>query len=130
MPRRDRRKARRREAAPRLSVVVAVVLAAAVAAEIYFGVIRWALDGGHLWLALGLALDTCARALGTVAAGRAGDRGAAWLCAVGGTPVVAGFALYGENGPVEVDPAPLAGLLALFAAGILVIAVVAAALGG
>jgi hypothetical protein len=106
------------------------VLAAAVAAEVYFGVIRWALDGGHLLLAFGLALDTCARTLGTIGAGRAGDRGATWWCALGGTPFVAGFALYGPDGPVDVDPAPLAGLLALFAGFVLAIAVVAAALGG
>jgi hypothetical protein len=93
-------------------------------------VIRWALDGGHLLLAFGLSLDTCARALGTVAAGRAADRSGAWWCALGGTPFVAGFALYGADGPVEVDPAPLAGLLALFAAVVLAIAVLVAALGG
>jgi hypothetical protein len=109
--------------------VVAAVLAVVLIAEVYFGVATWALAGGYVLLAFGLALDTCARALGTVAAVRARDRTAAWSCALGGSPFVASFALYGVDGPVAVDPAPIAGLLALFACGVLVIAVVAAALG-
>jgi hypothetical protein len=119
----------RREPAGRLGVVVAVVLALAVIAEVYFGVIRWALDGGYVLLAFGIALDAGARALGTIAAGRAGDRAGAWRCALGGSPFVAGFALYGPEGPVAVDPAPIAGLLALGAVSVVAIAVVAAALG-
>ncbi len=119
----------RSEPAGRLGVVVAVALALAVIAEGYFGVIRWALDGGHVLLAFGIALDAGARTLGTIAAGRAGDRAGAWRCALGGSPFVAGFALYGPDGPVAVDPAPIAGLLALGAVGVLAIAVVAAALG-
>jgi hypothetical protein len=113
-----------------LGTVAAIALTAALVAEVYFGVVRWAIDGGHWLLAFGVALDVCARALGTVAAGRAGDRTATWWCLLGGSPFVAGFALYGPDGPVDVDPAPLAGLLALFAAGVLAIAVVLAALGG
>jgi len=119
----------RREPAGRLGVIVAIVLALALIGEVYFGVITWALDGGHLLLAFGLALDVCARALGTIAAGRAGDRAGTWWCALGGSPFVAGFALYGPDGPVDIDPAPIAGLLALCAAGMLAIAVVAAAVG-
>jgi len=120
--------AARRIAGP-VAMAVAIVLTAALVAEVYFGVVRWAVSGGHVLLALGLALDTCARALGTVAAGRAGNGGSALACALGGSPFVAGFALFGEDGPVMIDPAPLAGLLGLAAIGLLAIALVVAALG-
>jgi hypothetical protein len=102
----------------------------AVAAEVYFGVARWALEGGHLLLALGIGLDAFARALGTIAAGRVRNHGSAWACLLGGSPFVAAFALFGEDGPVVADPAPFAGLLALTALGVLAVAVVVAALGG
>jgi hypothetical protein len=113
-----------------IAIAVAIVLSSALAAEVYFGVVRWAVSGGHVLLALGLALDTCARALGTIAAGRAGTGGSALACALGGSPFVAGFSLFGEDGPVMIDPAPLAGLLGLAAIGLLAVAFVVAALGG
>jgi hypothetical protein len=111
-----------------LGALTAIALAAVLGAEVYFGVVRWALAGDHLLLAFGIALDTCARGLGTIAAGRAKDPPAGWRCVLGGSPFVAGFALYGPDGPVATDPAPLAGLVALCASGVLVIAVVFAAL--
>jgi hypothetical protein len=113
-----------------LGAFVPVVMVIAVAAEMYFGVARWALAGGHLLLAVGIALDAGARTLGTIAAGSAGDTGSAWACALGGSPFVAAFALFGEDGPVATDPAPFAGLLGLTALAVLAVAVVAAALGG
>ena len=43
-------------------------------------------------------------------------------CAIGGAPVVAWFALLRPSGRVEVEPAPLAGLLAGLAAVLAVLA--------
>jgi hypothetical protein len=96
---------------------------------VYFGVGKFAVGGGHVLLAFGLALDACARALGTVAASRAGDEPAAWWCALGGSPFVAAFALFAPSGPVKVDPAPLAGYVALAACGSAALWLVGAALG-
>jgi len=53
--------------------------------------------------------------LGTVAAERAGHRGWACACAVGDAPVVAWFVVAPRANQAEVEPAPLAGLLALLA---------------
>jgi hypothetical protein len=124
-----RRRWRQRKPTGKLGLLLSTALVLALAAEIYYGVYRWALHGGHALLALGLVLDTCARGLGTIAAGRAGDRAIGWACALGGSPLVAGFALFGPDGPVETDPAPLAGLLGLFACGVLGAALVVAVLG-
>ncbi len=107
----------------------ALALAAALAAEAYLGVVLLALAGGHGLLAVGIALDACSRALGTVAAERTGSRGWAWACLLGGSPVVAVFALFGHSGPVAVAPAPLASLISLLAGVVLVIAVAALILG-
>ena len=68
--------------------------------EVYVLVVRTALDHDRLLLAFGVALDAGARALGTVAAARAGRLGWAWACAIGGSPVVAAFALFRRDGPV------------------------------
>jgi hypothetical protein len=112
-----------------LGIALGVVLLAVLVAEVYFGVGRFAVGGGHVLLALALALDACARVLGTVAASRADDEGAAWWCALGGSPFVVGFALLAPAGPVRVEPAPLAGFVALAAGVFAALWLVGAALG-
>jgi hypothetical protein len=112
-----------------LGITLGVVLLAVLLGEVYFGVDRFAITGGHVLLAFALALDACARVLGTVAAGRARDQSAAWWCSIGGSPFVAGFALLAPGGPVRVEPAPLAGLVALAACGLAALWFVGAALG-
>jgi hypothetical protein len=107
--------------------VEGVALVAVLFIEMYLGVVQGALDGGRLLLAFGLALDVCSRALGTIAANRAGSDDWAWLCALGGSPFVASFALFGRGGAVKVEPAPLAGLMGLVALGALAIALVSGA---
>lgn len=101
-------------------LLVGAVLAAALAAEVYVDVAK-VLGVGEVVLAFGVALDACARALGTIAAERAGRHLWAVACAIGGSPVVALFSLFRRSGPESVDPAPLAGLLALLAMGLLVL---------
>jgi hypothetical protein len=81
-------------------------------------------------LAFAIGLDVCARALGTIGAARTGDRPATWTCALCGSPFVAAFALGGQDGLLDVDPIPLAGLLALFALSVLAVTVVVAVLAG
>jgi hypothetical protein len=97
--------------------------------ELYVLVVRTGLDQDRLLLAFGVALDAGARTLGTVAAARAGRLAWAWACAIGGSPVVAAFALFQSDGPVATEPAPLAGLIALLATFLVAIALVGAALG-
>ncbi len=92
-----------------------LALAAALVVELYLGVSRIAVSGGHWLLAFGLALDAASRALGTIAARRADRPRWGWLCALGGSPAVAAFALLGEEGQAQVEPAPLAGVTALLA---------------
>jgi hypothetical protein len=111
-----------------MDMVVGVALAVAVCAELYLGVGRFALDGGHWLLAFGIAFDACARALGTIAAGRAGRRDWAWGCVIGGSPVVASFALFQPEGPLITEPGPIAGLVSVLAVSVIAIAVLASAL--
>jgi len=118
-----KREAAGRTAAPRrqpvrsqaLAGTTLLALAAALAVELYVGVSRIAVGGGHWLLAFGLALDAASRALGTIAARRA--RRSRWgsLCALGGSPAVAAFVLLGEDGQALAEPAPLAGITALLA---------------
>jgi hypothetical protein len=112
-----------------LGATLGVALVVVLAAEVYLGVGKFALAGGHVLLTFGLALDACARALGTVAAGRLGDQSSAWWCAIGGSPFVVGFALFAPSGPVTVEPAPLAGFVALFANSFVALWLVGAMLG-
>jgi hypothetical protein len=124
---------RRSEATPEAAVVgllVGVALAAVLSLELYAGVGGLALSGGHVVLGFGLALDACSRALGTVAARRASELGWAWACVLVGCPAVAAFAVFGRDGPVLTEPAPLAGLVAVLAGLLITVAVVANALGG
>ena len=97
--------------------------------EVYVLVVRTALDQDRLLLAFGVALDAGARSLGTVAAARSGRLSWAWACAVGGSPMVAWFALFQSEGPVATEPAPLAGLVALLATFLVALALAGAALG-
>ena len=100
------------------------VLVLILFAEVFGGVVACALAGGYLVLAFGLALDACARMLGTVAAARSGkDWGAGWpwACALIGSPAVATFAFYEDGSLMMTDSAPLAGPIAVFAIVCLVI---------
>jgi hypothetical protein len=112
-----------------VGVVVGLVLTAVVGLEVYLGVMKVALGAGEVLLAFGLALDTCGRALGTLAAERSGDQDWAWLCVLLGSPAVAAFALFQQSGPISVEPAPLAGLISVLACAIIAIAAVGALLG-
>ncbi len=108
-------------------VFAGLALAAVLVAEVYAGVARAGFDSGHVLLAFGLALDVCSRGLGTIAAGREGSSEWAWWCALGGSPVVAWFALFQQDGPVRTEPAPLAGLIGILALVVLAVALAAAA---
>jgi len=105
-----------------LGVLEGIALAVAFIVEMYVGVVHGALDSGRPALAFALALDASARGLGAIAAGRAGSADWAWGCALGGSPLVALFAFARREGPVRVEPAPLAGLMAVVALGALAIA--------
>jgi hypothetical protein len=105
------------------------VLTAAVALELYLALAAAGSSAGRILLAVGLLLDAGARALGAIAAVRSGRGSWAWLCLALGSPAVAAFALFGADGPVELEPAPLAGLLSLVALGVAAIAVFALAFG-
>jgi hypothetical protein len=117
--------ARRAEA---VGLFVGIALVLVLLAEMYLDVTKVVGGGGHLVVAFGIALDACARALGTAAAGRDGSGGWAWACAFGGSPAVAGFALFQRDGPVTSEPAPLAGLVALLALGVIAFGLVILAL--
>jgi hypothetical protein len=111
-----------------VGVLAGLALAAALVIEVYFGVARLGLGSGNVLLALGLSLDASARALGTLAALRAGPREWAWWCALGGSPLTAGFALMQQSGPVKTEPAPLAGVAGLLAMVVLALALAVSAL--
>lgn len=98
-----------------LGVVIGLALAAALIAEVYLGMVAVAFGAGRPLLGFAIALEACSRGLGTAAAERAGERGWAFACAIGGGPVVAWFALAPRARRAAVEPAPLAGLLALLA---------------
>jgi hypothetical protein len=109
-------------------IVLGIVLALALCVEMYIGVARFALNGGHWLLAFGIAFDVCARALGTIAAGRAGRQVWAWGCVIGGSPVVAAFALFQADGPLITEPGPIAGLVSVLAVSVIAFALLASAL--
>jgi hypothetical protein len=100
---------------PAPGLFVGLALIAILCVEMFLGVAVLALSSGHILLAFGLALDACARALGTIAAQRAHRLDWVWSCALIGSPAVLMFALYGSEEPVAAEPAPLAGLLSLLA---------------
>lgn len=98
-----------------LGVVVGLALAAVLIAEVYLAAVAVAFGAGRPILGFAIALEACSRGLGTLAAERAGERGWALACAIGGAPAVAWFALAPRERRATVEPAPLAGLLALLA---------------
>jgi len=104
-------------------VLAGLALAGLLIAELYLGVIVVAVHDGRLLLGLAIALEACSRMLGTVAAERAGQRGWAFACALFGAPVVAWFALLRPSGRIEVEPAPLAGLLVALAGVVAVVGI-------
>jgi hypothetical protein len=105
-----------------LGLIVGLALAGVLILEVYLDVVH-VFGAGRIALAFAIALEACSRALGTVTAARAGERAWACACAIGGAPVVAWFALRRR----EVEPAPLAGLLAGLAG---VLALIALLTGG
>jgi hypothetical protein len=98
-----------------VGVMLGLALAVVLIVEVYLAVVKVAFDAGRVMLALALALEACSRALGTFAAARAGRRGWACACAIGGAPIVAWFVVESRAEGADVEPAPLAGLLALLA---------------
>jgi hypothetical protein len=112
-----------------VGLVVGLALAAVLCFELYAGVGSLALSGGHLLLALGIALDACSRALGTVATGRTAEPCWGWACAVGGSPAVTVFAMFGTDGPVLAEPGPLAGFVSMLAMLLIALAVLGSMLG-
>ena len=103
-----------------LGVTVVLILFA----EIFGGVVAFALPSSYVVLALGFALDGCARMLGTVAATRGGKDwgpGWRWACALVGSPAVATFAFHEDESVVRTELAPLAGGIALLATVCLVV---------
>jgi hypothetical protein len=88
-------------------------------------VIAVALDAGRPVLGLGLALDACARVLGTIDAERVGKTDWAWACAIVGSPAVVAAAFVWPRprrpgrrsgpGDIPIEAAPLAGLMATLA---------------
>jgi hypothetical protein len=106
-----------------LGVLAGLAFAALLIGELYLGVIRVAFQDGRLVLGLAIVLEALSRALGTIAAERAGQRGWACVCAIVGAPVVVWVALLRQPDRIEVEPAPLAGLLAVLAAVVAVVGI-------
>ena len=104
-----------------LGILAGLAFAALLIGELYLGVIKVAFGDGRLLLGLAIVLELLSRALGTVAAERAEDRGWACACAIVGAPVVAWVTLF-RRPRIDVEPAPLAGLLALLAGAVAVLA--------
>jgi hypothetical protein len=105
-----------------LGVIAGLAFAVVLIVEVYLGVIKVAIGAGRLVLGLAIVIDAFSRALGTAGSERDGRRGLACACAVGGSPVVAWCSLLRRSGRVEVEPAPLAGLLALAAGALALLA--------
>jgi hypothetical protein len=101
--------------------VMGVVLLVVLVAEVYLGVAVVGAGHEQPLLALAFALDAGARALGTIDAGHAGLRDWAWLCALGGSPLVATFASQQRQGTVASQAAPLAGAISLMAMALAVL---------
>jgi hypothetical protein len=97
-----------------VGMVLGLGLAGVLIAEVYLDVV-YVFGAGRILLGFAVALEACSRALGTIAAAQAGERAWACACAIGGAPVVAWYALRRRSGREQVEPAPLAGLLAALA---------------
>jgi hypothetical protein len=117
-----------RESQERAGVFYGLALVLVLGAETFGLVIAYALDNNHLLLALGLALDVCARGLGTLAAIREGSDDSAWACLVFGSPAAVSFSLLGEE-PVTTEPAPLAGAIGALACALIVLWILGAVVG-
>jgi hypothetical protein len=102
----------RTEHEQRFGMQIGLVLSVVVLLEVYLAAVILAFGDGQPVLGLGLLLDACARVLGTLAAGRAGEHGDAWARLVLGSPLVA--PLRTEAGE---DAARLAGAVATWALG-------------
>ena len=95
-----------------LGLVLGLALAAILIVEVYLGVVGFAFGSGRVMLGFAIALEACSRAIGTMAAARAGERAWACACAIGGAPFVAWFAFGRRSGRADVESVLLAGLLA------------------
>jgi len=109
-----------------VGMVLGLALAVVLIAEVYLDVV-YVFGAGRVLLGFAIALEACSRALGTAAAARAGERAWALACAIFGAPAVAWFALRRRSGGAEVEPAPLAGLLAGLAGALALIALLVGA---
>jgi hypothetical protein len=98
-----------------------VILIVVLVVEVYLGVAVLGAGHGQPLLAIAFALDAGARALGTIGAAHAGLRDWTWLCALGGSPLVAALASYQRQGEVAAEPAPLAGVISVMAMGLAVL---------
>ncbi|MDQ6744995.1 MAG: hypothetical protein M3Z27_03100, partial [Actinomycetota bacterium] len=112
-----------------LPVVLVLALALTLGVELYYGVTALAVFGGHWLLAFGLSLDAASRALGAIAAHRAASPSGAWRCVLIGSPAAAAFTLLGDRGPVQIDPAPLAGFVSVAAMGAVVLSLLGMVVG-
>lgn len=99
---------------PALGIMAGMALAVVCCAEVYLAVFA-AGASGRVVLAVGIALDAFARALGTIAESRAANESWAWACALVGSPAVAVFTLLRRSDPVPVEAAPLAGPISVLA---------------
>jgi hypothetical protein len=106
-----------------LGMLAGLAFAALLIGELYLGVIKVAFGDGRLLLGLAIVLELLSRALGTVAAERAEERAWACACAIVGAPVVAWVTLF-RHPRIDVEPAPLAGLLAVLAGAVAILALV------
>ncbi len=106
-----------------LGILAGLAFAALLIGELYLGVIKVAFGDGRLLLGLAIVLELLSRALGTVAAERSGERGWACACAIVGAPVVAWATLL-RRPRIDVEPAPLAALLAVLAGAVTILALV------
>jgi hypothetical protein len=106
-----------------LGILAGLAFAALLIGELYLGVIKVAFGDSRLLLGLAIVLELLSRALGTVSAERAEKRGWACACAIVGAPVVAWVTLF-RRPRIDVEPAPLAGLLAVLAGAVAILALV------
>ena len=106
-----------------LGILAGLAFAALLIGELYLGVIKVAFGDSRLLLGLAIVLELLSRALGTVAAERAEERGWACACAIVGAPVVAWVTLF-RRPRIDSEPAPLAGLLAVLAGAVAILALV------
>jgi hypothetical protein len=98
----------------RAGIVLGLALVVIVVAELMIFVAILGFGDGNPVLAIGFALDVCARVLGTIAFTRDGDDERAWACLIVGSPAVVNYTLLAEE-VVATEPAPLGGALGVLA---------------